>query len=140
MRKKVDDRIRALIENGVKAGHRSMFVIIGDKSRDQVKCYGFICLNKQYNDLSSCRVHFLYCYFLQIVNLHYMLSKAVTKARPSVLWCYKEKLELSRSPFVSLSCCFLNSFVVRMCLNLGVWKALRQLEVLLNHCLGIMAI
>ncbi|KMT04505.1 hypothetical protein BVRB_8g181710 isoform A [Beta vulgaris subsp. vulgaris] len=42
-----------------------MFVIIGDKSRDQ------------------------------IVNLHLMLSKAVVKARPSVLWCYKEKLELS---------------------------------------------
>ncbi|XP_037495465.1 RNA cytidine acetyltransferase 1 isoform X2 [Jatropha curcas] len=65
MRKKVDDRIRTLIENGVKARHRSMFVIIGDKSRDQ------------------------------IVNLHYMLSKAVIKARPNVLWCYKEKLELS---------------------------------------------
>ncbi|KAK9292212.1 hypothetical protein L1049_020174 [Liquidambar formosana] len=65
MRKKVDDRIRALIENGVKMRHRSLFVIIGDKSREQV------------------------------VNLHYMLSKAVTKVRPTVLWCYKEKLELS---------------------------------------------
>ncbi|KAI8541122.1 hypothetical protein RHMOL_Rhmol08G0037800 [Rhododendron molle] len=65
MRKKVDDRIRTLIENGVKTRHRSMFVIIGDKSRDQ------------------------------IVNLHYMLTKAVIKSRPTVLWCYKEKLELS---------------------------------------------
>ncbi|KAK9670526.1 hypothetical protein RND81_13G207500 [Saponaria officinalis] len=65
MRKKVDERIRTLIENGVKTRHRSLFVIIGDKSRDQ------------------------------IVNLHYMLSKAVVKARPSVLWCYKDKLELS---------------------------------------------
>ncbi|GAB4848312.1 hypothetical protein Ancab_002979 [Ancistrocladus abbreviatus] len=65
MRKKVDERIRTLIENGVKTRHRSMFVIIGDKSRDQ------------------------------IVNLHYMLSKAVLKARPTVLWCYKDKLELS---------------------------------------------
>ncbi|XP_065864767.1 RNA cytidine acetyltransferase 1-like isoform X2 [Euphorbia lathyris] len=65
MRKKVDDRIRNLIENGVKAGHRSLFVLIGDKSRDQ------------------------------IVNLHYMLSKALVKARPNVLWCYKDKLELS---------------------------------------------
>ncbi|KAG1346399.1 putative RNA cytidine acetyltransferase 1 [Cocos nucifera] len=65
MRKKVDDRIRTLIENGVKLRHRSMFVIVGDKSRDQ------------------------------IVNLHYMLSKAVVKSRPTVLWCYKEKLELS---------------------------------------------
>uniref|UniRef100_A0A2P2M6G6 RNA cytidine acetyltransferase n=6 Tax=Rhizophora mucronata TaxID=61149 RepID=A0A2P2M6G6_RHIMU len=65
MRKKVDERIRTLIENGVKLGHRSMFVIVGDKSRDQ------------------------------IVNLHYMLSKAVVKSRPTVLWCYKDKLELS---------------------------------------------
>ncbi|KAK4430637.1 RNA cytidine acetyltransferase 1 [Sesamum alatum] len=65
MRKKVDERIRTLIENGVKARHRSMFVVIGDKSRDQ------------------------------IVNLHYMLSKSVVKSRPSVLWCYKDKLELS---------------------------------------------
>ncbi|KAJ1398597.1 tRN [Sesbania bispinosa] len=65
MRKKVDERIRTLIENGVKTRHRSMFVIIGDKSRDQV------------------------------VNLHYMLSNAKIKSRPTVLWCYKDKLELS---------------------------------------------
>ncbi|WVZ25662.1 hypothetical protein V8G54_004206 [Vigna mungo] len=65
MRKKVDERIRTLIENGVRTRHRSMFVIIGDKSRDQ------------------------------IVNLHYMLSKAQIKSRPTVLWCYKDKLELS---------------------------------------------
>ncbi|XP_028755074.1 RNA cytidine acetyltransferase 1 [Neltuma alba] len=65
MRKKVDERIRTLVENGVKTRHRSMFVIIGDKSRDQ------------------------------IVNLHYMLSKAQIKSRPTVLWCYKDKLELS---------------------------------------------
>lgn len=33
---------------------------------------------------------------VQIVNLHYMLSKAVVKSRPTALWCYKDKLELSR--------------------------------------------
>ncbi|MCL7038706.1 hypothetical protein MKW94_011331, partial [Papaver nudicaule] len=65
MRKKVDERIRTLIENGVKSKHRSIFVIVGDKSRDQ------------------------------IVTLHHMLSKSVVQARPSVLWCYKHKLELS---------------------------------------------
>ncbi|XP_010548049.1 PREDICTED: RNA cytidine acetyltransferase 1 [Tarenaya hassleriana] len=65
MRKKVDERIRTLIENGVKLKHRSMFFIIGDKSRDQ------------------------------IVNLHHMLSKAVVKSSPSVLWCYKNKLDIS---------------------------------------------
>ncbi|XP_057416267.1 RNA cytidine acetyltransferase 1 [Lotus japonicus] len=65
MRKKVDERIRTLIENGVKSRHRSMFVIIGNKSRDQ------------------------------IVNLHYMLGKAQIKSKPNVLWCYKDKLEMS---------------------------------------------
>jgi len=46
-RKKLDPRIRALIENGVKTRHRSLFVIVGDRARDQV------------------------------VNIHYMLSKGL---------------------------------------------------------------
>lgn len=29
---------------------------------------------------------------MQVVNLHYMLSRASVKARPSVLWCYKKDL------------------------------------------------
>jgi N-acetyltransferase 10 len=66
MRKKVDERIRTLIENGVRERHRSLFVIVGDKSRDQ------------------------------IVNLNYMLAKSRVKSRPSVLWCYRDKLEISR--------------------------------------------
>ncbi|KAL0697566.1 hypothetical protein Bca4012_053688 [Brassica carinata] len=65
MRKKVDERIRTLIENGVKLRHRSMFVIVGDKSRDQ------------------------------IVNLHHILSKSVVKSNTSVLWCYKNRLDIS---------------------------------------------
>lgn len=66
MRKKVDSRIRTLVENCVALRQRSLYVIVGDKGRDQ------------------------------IVNLHYMLSKSVVKARPSVLWCYKKDLYLSR--------------------------------------------
>lgn len=66
MRKKIDSRIRTLVENCVKTRERSLFVIVGDKGRDQV------------------------------VNLHYMLSKTVVKARPSVLWCYKKDLYMSR--------------------------------------------
>lgn len=62
----MDSRIRTLVENCVKLRQRGLFVIIGDKGRDQV------------------------------VNLHYMLSKATVKARPSVLWCYKKDLALSR--------------------------------------------
>jgi len=64
-RKKIDNRIRLLIENGVAQGRRSMFVVVGDKARDQV------------------------------VFLHHMLSKATVKARPSVLWCYKKELGFS---------------------------------------------
>jgi N-acetyltransferase 10 len=66
MRKKVDSRIRTLVENCVRLNQRGLVVLVGDKGRDQV------------------------------VNLHYMLSKAAVKARPSVLWCYKKDLYLSR--------------------------------------------
>ncbi|KAL1459302.1 hypothetical protein WDU94_011298, partial [Cyamophila willieti] len=65
VRKKIDNRIRVMIENGVLTGHRTMFVIVGDKGRDQV------------------------------VILHHMLSKATVSARPSVLWCYKKELGFS---------------------------------------------
>ena len=36
VRKKIDNRIRVLIENGVALKHRSLFVLVGDHSRDQV--------------------------------------------------------------------------------------------------------
>jgi N-acetyltransferase 10 len=39
MRKKIDDKIKTLIENGVIQGHRSMFIIVGDRGRDQVTIY-----------------------------------------------------------------------------------------------------
>ncbi|XP_061630784.1 RNA cytidine acetyltransferase [Phyllopteryx taeniolatus] len=65
VRKKVDNRIRVQIENGVALQHRTMFVVVGDRGKDQV------------------------------VILHHMLSKASVRARPSVLWCYKKDLGFS---------------------------------------------
>lgn len=65
-RKKVDSRIRVVIENGVVTRQRSMVIVIGEKAKDQV------------------------------VLLHHILSKATVKARPSVLWCYKKDLGFSR--------------------------------------------
>ena len=65
MRKKIDNRLRVLIENGVIQRHRSMFVIVGEKAKEQV------------------------------VILHHILSNAQVKARPSVLWCYKNDLGFS---------------------------------------------
>lgn len=64
-RRKIDNQIRTLIEDGVKTGHRSMFVIVGEKAKDQV------------------------------VYIHHMLSKTVVKSRPTVLWCYKKELGFS---------------------------------------------
>ncbi|XP_007885821.1 RNA cytidine acetyltransferase [Callorhinchus milii] len=64
-RKKVDNRIRVLIDNGMAQKQRTMVVIVGDHGRDQV------------------------------VILHHMLSKAAVKARPTVLWCYKKELGFS---------------------------------------------
>ncbi|KAL1397317.1 hypothetical protein pipiens_009865 [Culex pipiens pipiens] len=63
VQEKIDNRIRVMIENGVKLGHRTMFVVVGDKGRDQVPI------------------------------LYDMLTKASVKARPTVLWCYKNKDE-----------------------------------------------
>ena len=62
VKKKVDSRIRTLIENGLTTHHRSLFFLIGDHARDQ------------------------------IVNLHYILTKAAVKAKPAVLWAYKKEL------------------------------------------------
>lgn len=36
MRKKIDARIRTMVENCVKLRQRGLFVIIGDKAREQV--------------------------------------------------------------------------------------------------------
>ncbi|XP_063992726.1 RNA cytidine acetyltransferase [Diachasmimorpha longicaudata] len=65
VRKKIDNRIRVLIDNGVAEGHRTFFVVIGEKARDQV------------------------------VLINHMLSKTMVKARPSILWCYKKDLGFS---------------------------------------------
>ncbi|KAJ1721911.1 N-acetyltransferase 10 [Coemansia erecta] len=62
VRKAVDSRINTLIKNGVTQNHRSFFVLVGDKGKDQ------------------------------IVNLHWMLTQARVGGRPSVLWCYKKEL------------------------------------------------
>ncbi|KAJ2723181.1 N-acetyltransferase 10 [Coemansia sp. Benny D115] len=65
VRKAVDSRINTLIKNGVQQNHRSFFVLVGDRAKDQ------------------------------IVNLHWMLTQARVGGRPSVLWCYKKDLGFS---------------------------------------------
>jgi len=65
VKKKIDARVRGLLQSGVNNGHRSFIILVGDKGRDQV------------------------------VNLHYILSKLQVKKRPDVLWCYKKELGFS---------------------------------------------
>ncbi|RLN93976.1 hypothetical protein BBJ28_00016924, partial [Nothophytophthora sp. Chile5] len=65
VKKKVDSRVRVLLENCIQENFRSFVVLVGDHGKDQV------------------------------MNLHYMLSKAAVKARPRVLWCYKKELGFS---------------------------------------------
>ena len=43
----MDSRIRTLVENCVKLGQRSLFVIVGDKGRDQVHLRGLLLLSAQ---------------------------------------------------------------------------------------------
>lgn len=49
MRKKVDQRIRTLVENGVKLRQRSLFVIVGDRGREQARrsrCTAVACITE----------------------------------------------------------------------------------------------
>jgi len=65
VRKKLDERVRTLIERGVVRNERSILVLVGDHGKDQVP------------------------------NIHQLLTKTSVRARPKVLWCYKKELGFS---------------------------------------------
>lgn len=65
VRKRLDERVRTLLERGVVTGQRSMMILVGDHGKDQVP------------------------------NLHQILSKTTLQTRPRVLWCYKKDLGFS---------------------------------------------
>ena len=53
VKKKIDNRLRILIENGIKSNHRSLIVVVGDKGRDQVKSLNTI-FSKSINFILGC--------------------------------------------------------------------------------------
>lgn len=65
VRKRLDDRVRSLIERSVVSGERSLLILVGDHGKDQVP------------------------------NLHQILAKCSIRERPKVLWCYKKELGFS---------------------------------------------
>ena len=103
------------MEHGVATNTRSLFVIVGDKARDQVR--GAKQGKKRGTGTHPHRPtaswaptpaacppppppsHHKFFFSIrlppQVVNLHYLLSKTRVAARPSVLWCYKKELHLS---------------------------------------------
>ena len=62
VKKAIDSRIPALIRNGVQTRQRSLFIIIGDRARNQLP------------------------------NLHYLMMSADLRMNKSILWAYKKKL------------------------------------------------
>jgi N-acetyltransferase 10 len=65
VKKRLDERVRTLLERGVVHRQRTMMVLVGDHGKDQVP------------------------------NLHQILSKTSLQPRPKVLWCYKKDLGFS---------------------------------------------
>lgn len=65
VRKRLDERVRTLIDRGVVRNERSILVLVGDHGKDQVP------------------------------NLHQILTKTSLQQRPNVLWCYKKELGFS---------------------------------------------
>lgn len=128
VKKKIDERIRTLIENGVKLKHRCVPLCARSDSATRCKdspdplrtaalhARGFIdhCADPHFPSPTfsqparlrnpplplSRSIPLLICRTMfvivgdhgreQVVNLHYILSKASVRARPNVLWCYKK--------------------------------------------------
>jgi len=65
IRKKIDDKIQILLKNSISKNERSMFLIIGDKGRDQIS------------------------------NLHNFYSQINPGKKLNILWCYKSELGFS---------------------------------------------
>ena len=65
IRKKIDDKIQILLKNSITKNERSMFLIIGDKGRDQIS------------------------------NLHNFYSQLNPGKKLNILWCYKNELGFS---------------------------------------------
>ena len=65
VRKKLDERVRTLIERGVQKSQRSILVLVGDHGKGQLH------------------------------NLQQILTKNSMKARPKMLLCYKRELGFS---------------------------------------------
>nr|CCC90537.1 conserved hypothetical protein [Trypanosoma congolense IL3000] len=61
IKRKLDDRIRHIIDNAVHKQHRALILLVGDRGKDQ------------------------------IVNLHQMVSHANHNAKVNVLWCMKKE-------------------------------------------------
>ena len=65
IRKKIDDKIKILLENSINKNERAMFIIVGDKGRDQIS------------------------------NLHNFYNKLNPGKKLNILWCYKKELGFS---------------------------------------------
>ena len=65
IRKKIDDKIKILLENSINKNERAMFIIVGDKGRDQIS------------------------------NLHNFYTKLNPGKKLNILWCYKKELGFS---------------------------------------------
>lgn len=65
VKKKIDQRIRTLIENGVVTRERTFFFIVGDRGK------------------------------YQVVNLYNIMVRSTIREKPNVLWMYKKELGFS---------------------------------------------
>ncbi|KAK7196225.1 GNAT acetyltransferase 2 like protein [Novymonas esmeraldas] len=63
VKRKVDDRVKALIDDVAHHKHRGLVLLVGDRAKDQV------------------------------VSLHHMVSRANHDAKVSVLWCMREDVD-----------------------------------------------
>ena len=66
IRKKIDDKIKILLSNCINTNERAMFLIVGDKGRNQIS------------------------------NIHNFYTKLNPGKKLNILWCYKKELDFSK--------------------------------------------
>eukprot|EP00922_Rhytidocystis_sp_ex-Travisia-forbesii_P066854 GHVS01099302.1.p1 GENE.GHVS01099302.1~~GHVS01099302.1.p1 ORF type:complete len:1062 (-),score=157.68 GHVS01099302.1:171-3356(-) len=92
MRKKVDSRIKAMVEENVGRRHRSMFVMVGDRSRDQIVNLHYLLTRVASTSATPILSSYKQTAPSKDPTASTPTTTSVATSKPSVLWCYQKEL------------------------------------------------
>jgi N-acetyltransferase 10 len=94
VRKRLDDRIRFLLERSVRTNQRSMLILVGDRGKDQIPNL-YQILNKTMIHTTTTTTTATTDDTTTTTTTNNSNSNNMMTKRPKVLWCYKKELGFS---------------------------------------------